>query len=126
MAVSVAQVMGAYLADAAITKGHAVKPGTDASHVAKGSANTSKCIGIAQNTVAAAEDTVEVAFPGGGAKALLGETVSAGAYLVSHTDGSLVLPNAAGDHVIAIALEAGVSGDLVNVLVCAFEAFNAE
>lgn len=126
MAVSNRQNMETFLADAAITKGHAVKPGTDASHVAKGTANTSKCIGIAQSAPTTAEDAVEVALPGGGAKGLLGETVTAGAYLVSHTDGTLVLPNAAGDHVIAMALEGGVSGDLINVLVCAFEAYNAE
>src|SRR5688572_14540866 len=126
MAVSNKQNMETFLADAAITKGMAVKPGTDASHVAKGSANTSRCIGIAQNSPESAEDAVEVALIGGGAKGLLGETVTAGAYLVSHTDGTLVKANAAGDHVCAIALEGGVANDLINVFVVCFEAVDAE
>lgn len=115
-----------FYSDAAIAKGSAVKIGTDREHVAVGSANTDKCIGIAQNAATAAEDAVEVALPGGGAKALLGEDVSAGAYLVCHTDGTFVLPNAAGDHVCAIAMEDGDSGEFIDVMVVAFEAYNAE
>ena len=117
----------AFLADGAIAKGKAVKIGTDRKHVAVGAANTDKCIGICMTEdVSAAEDQVEVAMQGGGAKGLLGETVTAGHYLVSHTDGSLVKANAAGDHVVAMALEGGVSGDLIAVEVVAFEAVDAE
>lgn len=104
-----------YLADGVIAKGSAVKAGTDKSHVAIGAANTDRCLGIAQSASAAAEEEIEVAGPGGGAKALLGETVVAGNDLVSHTDGTLVKPNADGDEVIARALEGGVSGDLISV-----------
>jgi hypothetical protein len=126
MAASLSPVINTYLADAAITAYYAVKIGTDKSHVAVGAANTDKCIGIAQCAATGAEKAVEVAMPGGGAKAKLGEAVSAGAYLVSHTDGTLMKANAAGDHVCAVALEAGDSGDIINVAVCMFEAYNAE
>lgn len=106
-----------FLADAAIAKGKAVKAGTDFKHVAVGAANTDRCHGILQTATTAAEDVAEVAQPGGGAKGLLGETVAAGDDLVSHTDGSLVKPNAEGDQIIARAIQGGVAGDLVDVVV---------
>lgn len=104
-----------FLADAAISKGMAVKLGSDREHVLKGAANTNKCIGIALNATTAAEDAVEVALPGAGAKGLLGETVSAGDSLVCHTDGTLVKPNTIGDILIAVAMEDGVAGDIIGV-----------
>lgn len=109
--------IAAYKADAAIAKGKAVKSGSDFKHVAVGAANTDRCIGIIQSAPTAAEDVCEVAMPGGGAKALLGESVSAGNDLVSHTDGTLVKPNAEGDEIIARALQDGVAGDLIDVVV---------
>lgn len=106
-----------FVADASVTKGKAVAvaSGLTNGHVVLGSANTQRCIGIAQNTAEASGSLVEVAIQGGGAKGLLGETVSAGEDLVSHTDGSLVKPNASADEIIARAVEGGVSGDLVAV-----------
>jgi hypothetical protein len=105
----------AFLSDAATAKGKAVKMGTDKKHVALGAANTDRCVGIAQNTTTAAEEVVEVAMQGGGGKALLGETVSAGNDLVAHTDGTLVKPNAEGDQIIARAMEGGDAGQLIGV-----------
>ena len=108
----------AMLADASISspKGKALKHGTDFKHVAVGAANTDKVFGLCQSdTVAGAESVVEVAVLGG-AKGLLGETVVAGDPLCSHTDGSLVKPNALGDYVIARAMEGGVAGDIVDVI----------
>lgn len=102
-------------ADGAIAKGKAVKAGSDKDHVAIGAANTDRCIGIAQVAAAASGDFIEYARPGDGAKGLLGETVVAGNDLVSHTDGSLVLPNASADQIIARALQGGASGDLIDV-----------
>lgn len=117
MASSLEPKIATFKADAAIAKGKAVKAGTDFKHVAVGAANTDRCLGIIQNAPTAAEDGAEVALPGGGAKGLLGETVSAGNDLVAHTDGSLVKPNADGDQIIARAVQDGVSGDLVDVIV---------
>jgi hypothetical protein len=104
-----------FLVDGSIAKGKAVKIGTDKNHVAVGAANTDRCIGIAQVLADTAEDTIEVALPGGGAKGLLGESVSAGNDLCSHTDGSLVKVNAEGDQIIARAMQDGASGDLIAV-----------
>ena len=108
--------IAAFLIDGAIAKGKAVKIGSDDQHVTPGAANTDRCIGINQSSstdTSTAEDTAEIALPGGGAKVLLGETVVAGDDLVSHTDGTLVKPNAEGDQIIARALEGGSAGELV-------------
>jgi hypothetical protein len=110
-----------FLADSSIAKGKAVKIGTDKNHIALGAANTDKVFGIAQVEAVASGDSIEVALQGGGAKALLGEAVSAGNYLVSHTDGSLVKPNADGDVVVAMAMQDGSSGDLISVEVMQFK-----
>jgi len=115
-----------FFADAAIAKGKAVKIGSDSKHVALGVLNTDRCCGLAQSASAAAEELIEVALPGGGAKALLGETVAAGDDLVSHTDGTLVKPNAAGDEIIARAMDSGVSGDLIDVIVVVSSASAAQ
>lgn len=107
----------AFAADAAITKGKAVKSGSDFKHVAVGAANTDRCLGIIQNTSSGAEGVAEVAMPGGGAKVLLGETVAAGKDVCAHTDGTLVAVNAEGDQIIARLVQGGDSGDLVDAIV---------
>lgn len=106
-----------FIADGSIAKGKAVKVGSGYlnGHVRIGAANTDRCIGVIQNEATASGDTAEVALQGGGAKGLLGETVSAGEDLVAHTDGRLVKPNAEGDQIIARAVESGVENDLVAI-----------
>ncbi len=116
MASSFKPNMVAFLADAAIAKGKAVKSGTDFMHVAVGAANTDRCIGIIQNAPTAAEDVAEVAIPGGGAKCLLGETVAAGVDVCSGTDGRLVAVNAEGDQILARLVQGGVANDLVDCI----------
>lgn len=116
----------AFAAGAAITKGMAVKFGADDEHVVKGAAVTDDLIGIAQNDAAAAEDTVEVALPGGGGKALLQTTVVRGNLLVSHTDGKLKPIATANDRVIAIAMASGVAGDIIPVHIVACQATATE
>lgn len=125
MSSSRAPIVQVYLADAAISKGMAVKFGTDFKHVAKSSANTNHHIGIAQSAPTTAEDAVEIAMPGGGAKALLGGTVAIGDYLTGHTDGSLVVCDGAGDVIIAQAMQAGVVSDIIDVSVVMFVASGA-
>lgn len=116
-----------FVADASVTKGKAVKiSSTDKKLVTVCSANTDKAVGIVQSAPLASADLVEVAVPGGGALALLGESVSRGNYLVAHTDGTLVMANTAGDHIIAMAMQDGVSGDLIGVEVIAGHAAVAE
>lgn len=102
-----------FKAGGAIAKGIAVKIGASNQHVVACSAKTDKSIGISQNAVTTAEELVEVALPGGGSKAKLGGTVSAGDLIAPTTDGSLIATTTANDRFIAVALEDGVIGDLV-------------
>lgn len=109
-----------FKAGAAIAKGCVVKPGADNQHVIVSAAATSKNLGIAQNAVTTAEDKVEVAVPGGGAKALLGSGGCAfGDLLTSDANGALVVTTTPGDRVVAMAMDDGSAGDLVAVhVVC--------
>jgi len=111
----------AYKSDSAtISVGMVVKAGSDESHVALAAAATDKSVGIAMTPVTAAEETMEVAMPGGGAKALLGGTVAFGDFLASDAAGKLVATTTANDKVIAQALQSGVVNDLISVNVVAF------
>lgn len=109
--------MQGYLSDGAIAYGKGVKIGTDRKHVAVVSTGrTDKSIGICQSSdIDAAELGVEVALNGGGAKALLGGTVVAGDELGLDNDGKLIKVATANDRRIAIAMEGGVSGDIIAV-----------
>lgn len=103
-----------FLAGGAIVKGTAVKFGADSKHVVVSAGPTDNAFGIAQNDAAAAEDLVEVAMNGGGAKALAQATVALGAKLASHTDGKLRTA-VATENVIAFAMESAVVGDIFAV-----------
>ncbi len=107
-----------FKADGAIAKGKAVKIGTDREHVVVAAGNTDPCIGIAQNAAVNADDLVEVALQGGGAKGLAKESITAGKSLVSNADGSLEQTNASGDKIIGVALEDASAGDIFAVEVC--------
>lgn len=109
-----------YKADGAIALGKAVKMGTDNQHVAVASAVGDKMIGIAQNAATTAGDLVEVALPGGGAKALSSGTIAAGKLLTAHTDGSLKVVAQANDRVVAMAMEDASASDVfsVEVVIC--------
>jgi len=113
-ALLVAPSISVFKSDGVIAKGAAVKPGSDNNHVAAGAANTNPCFGVMQSAATtAAEQLCEIAV-GGGAKFLLGEQITAGDSLVSHTDGTFVKPNALGDRIVGIADESGVVGDLIS------------
>jgi len=100
-------------ADGAISKGQAVKIGSDLKHVAKATAATDKIIGVAQNDAVNAEDPVEVAMPGGGGLGKLGDTVAAGDLLTADGSGNLIATTTPGNRTIAAAQDGGVVGDLV-------------
>lgn len=104
-----------FKAAAAIPQGSVVKAGADNKHVAKATAATQKCIGVAQNLASAAEDKVEVALPGGGGKGLAGDTIAFGDLLTSDANGALVATTTANDRVVAMAMEDAVVGDLFSI-----------
>lgn len=115
-----------FKADAAISKGMAVKIGTDKDHVAKAAATTDKCIGVAQNAATAAEDKVEVAMPGGGGKVLAKTTFVAGDLLGPNADGTLQKVASASDRYIAMALEDASANDLCAAHIVAGQATASE
>jgi hypothetical protein len=101
--------------DGVLSRGMVVKAGSDKSHVAKATAGTDKVIGLAMNDTSAAEDSVDVALPGGGAAGLLGGTVSFGDLLTADSAGKLVATTSANDKIVAQAMEDGVVGDIIGV-----------
>lgn len=103
--------------DAAISKGMVVKHGTDNVHVAKSAAATSSHIGIAQSSPTTAEDLVEIALPGGGAKGYAGGTITRGDLLTSDSSGYLVSTTTPGDRIVAVAMASAVVNDLFDVFV---------
>lgn len=126
MASSLAPVILTFKADGVIAKGKAVKIGSDSKHVVLCSLASDHGIGVAQGDAAAAEDMVEVAVVGGGAKGLAQATISAGQLLVSHTDGALKKASALGDRVVAVAMEDAVAGDLFDCVVQLGDAAQAQ
>lgn len=100
---------------AALAKGVCVKAGADDDHVVVCSAATDKIIGITQVATTTAEDPVEVALVGGGAKALAGGTIAMGDLLTSDSNGALIATTTANNRVIAVAMQAAVANDILGV-----------
>lgn len=92
-----------------------VKPGADRAHVAQATAATDKITGIAQTKADGAEESIEVAGPGGGAKLRLGGTVTAGDLLTSDASGRGIATTTANNRAGAVADEDGVEGDIIGV-----------
>ena len=86
-------------------------------------ANAQTPFGILQNDPAAAGEAAEVALPGMIAKAVCGGTVDEGDLLGCNNTGDVIAapyetsPATADLYINALALEAGVDGDIIKVLV---------
>lgn len=106
-----------FKAGSAIALGVAVKMGASKDYVVPCTAKTDKSIGISQGVASAAEDKIEIALVGGGAKAKAGGVVALGDMVAPTTDGSLIVTTTANDRVIGIALEDAVLGDIFSVAV---------
>jgi hypothetical protein len=102
-----------FQASAAIAKGKAVTLDATGKIVTAANAVTDKSVGIAQNEALLVGDLVEVALPGGGGKALLGGTVVAGDLLAPTVGGALIATTTATNRWIAVAMQDGVSGDII-------------
>lgn len=82
------------------------------------SCTSGRSIGISQNAASASSgDTVEVALPGGGALLTLGGTVALQNSIKPTTAGAGIATASDADYIGARAHEAGVSGDVIGVLV---------
>jgi len=104
-----------FTASGAITQYYFCKGTTTDGEVAVASANDSKILGI-NNLAAASGDSVDVCLPGEMTWLKLSGTVAAGDTLMPHTDGTgrvATTTKCQG----ALALENGVTGDIIEVLV---------
>jgi hypothetical protein len=90
------------------------KPGADDDTYSVAAADTDALIGIFQATTTAAGQYVEV-MTHGISRIVLGGTVTRGQKLTSDVNGNGVAASA-GNQAIGIALESGVSGDIISVL----------
>lgn len=107
--------------DAACVEGAGYKFGSDDKHVTIATAKTDKVIGVCQTQVGqvlAAEDPLELALPGGGAKILLHGTVTRGDELVF--DGTGYVTAVSTDWVSAKAMGSGTSGQFIGAEVCGY------
>jgi len=115
------QVIRTYYAGAEINACRFVKPGSADNAVIQAAANTDGIIGVSGSLVAALAQPVDIAHTGL-AKLLLGGTVTRGDKLTSDANGKgvelsdTILASAAA-HCGAIALQSGVVGDIIDVLV---------
>lgn len=110
-------LIATFEADGAIAKGQAVKFGTSSKRVTPVGATTDLSIGIAQNIAVNAGDLVEVALPGGGAKALAKASISKGNILGHNADGSIQKLASASDKIVAQAMDDAAAGDIFSVMV---------
>jgi translation elongation factor EF-1alpha len=117
MASTITPVIVTFKASGAIAKGSSVKMGSDDQHVSIASAATDKQVGIAQSAAAAAEDLIEIAVSGGGAKAISGGTIARGDLLTSNASGALVATTTALDRIVGVAMSAAASGDIFSAQV---------
>lgn len=127
MSSTVEKKLASYKILAATAKGKALKYSTtDGQTLAVASAGTDKLAGILNVATTEANEVSEVCKPGGGALALLGDTVAAGDELTAGAAGSLVKVTAANHIVIAVAEKAGVSGDMIPVEVVRHKSTEAQ
>ncbi len=115
MSSSLAPQVLVYKADAAISKGMGVKPGTDNQHVAKSVSATSLNFGIAQSAPTTAEDLVEVAVKGG-CKGLAAGVIAVGDLITVDSTGGLIATTTPGDRYFGMSLQIAAVGDLFEVL----------
>lgn len=110
--------MKTMLADAAITRYHLVKFGSDEDHVAVSAADTDVILGIAQDSADAAEDPITVAVLGactGTQLVIATGVIAVNAFVCSNGDGT-VKAIASGKYAIGKALQAsGATGDQIEI-----------
>lgn len=104
-----------YVATAALADGIAVKIASG--QVVVATAATDKIIGVTLGAIAAGETgTIRLRSGAGTAKVKLGGTVAVGDAVTSNGAGALITTVIAGNQVVGQALEAGVSGDIIEVM----------
>lgn len=104
-----------YVATAALLEGYAVK--LSAGQVVVATAATDAIIGVTQGKYAAGETaSIKLRSGSGTVKVKLGGTVTVGARVTANGTGLLVATTTAANEVVGVALEAGVSGDFIEIM----------
>lgn len=103
-----------FYAGATVAANRIVKPGADNTKVVVGAAATDKLIGISDNLGAASGETLDVILDGI-ALVKAGGNIAMGDLITSDATGQAVVTTTASNRVIGVAMEDGVSGDLVGV-----------
>jgi hypothetical protein len=104
-----------YVATSALADGVAVK--LSSGNIVVATAATDKIIGITVGKVAAGETgTVRLRSATGTVKVKLGGTVAVGDRLTANGTGVLITTTTAANEVVAVAVEAGVSGDFIEAM----------
>lgn len=95
--------------------GYAVK--LSSGQVVVATAGTDKIIGVTEDSAAAGEVvSVRLRSAPGTVKVKAGGTIAVGDLVTATTAGKLIATTTAGDQVVGMALEAGASNDLVEVM----------
>jgi len=103
-----------YYAGAAIAASRIVKGGADETKVVVGAAATDKLIGIGDSLGSASGETLDVIIDGI-ALVKAGGTIAVGDIITSDGTGQALATTTAGNRYIGIAIDPGVSGDLIGV-----------
>ena len=104
-----------YVATAALGDGIAVK--LSSGQVVVATAATDKIIGVTVGAIAAAETgTVRLRSAQGTIKVKAGGTIAVGDKLTSNGSGQSIATTTAANEVIGMALEAGASGDFIEMM----------
>lgn len=94
-----------------------VKRGSAANDVILADAATDALVGILMNKPTAAQNaTVRLLNAQGTCKVKLGGTVAVGAWLTTDSAGKAISTTTDGDEIVGKALEAGVSGDIIEIV----------
>ena len=110
-----------YRADAAITRFHLVKTGTDQDHVAVSAAATDKILGVAQDQATAAEDLISIAVLGavkGTVKVIATGVIAVDAFVQSNGDGTVKTATTGGYVVGKALIASGATGDTIEIAPC--------
>ncbi len=124
MASSAHRNIRSFLSEGTIEANRFVKFGTAAETVVACGANE-RAIGISQQAATSGQ-YLEVALPGGGATLKISETVAKGKMITSIAAGIGEVADAAGEWVGAMAYEAGVVDDEIDVMVTGFSAYASD
>jgi hypothetical protein len=106
-----------FYAGATVAANRIVKPGADNTKVVVGAAATDKLIGVSDSIGGATGDTIDVILDGI-ALVKAGGTVAMGDLITSDGTGQAIATTTASNRVIGVAMEDGVSGDLIGVRIC--------